>query len=237
MLTPASNQNLQLETSELRAELRVLRSTQTASTTVESEAEPLAELRPKFLEFGKSFTVLAELWVDQAAFGRLYPVAIQDSDPWSCHRYDNGVSKQDAVASEIYAHVPQEFHKLIHLSPYFSSAVRVTPSTLSNSLQLTGLQFLEGMGDMRAYIVEKLRRHIILVLSIDGLPKEVSKTSYDRSEVPQLLQLLQSSNAPAASFATYPRILYKDYDTKKALFESQAIVNVSLRACYPECTY
>lgn len=91
-----------------------------------SEAEPLAELRPKFIEFGKNFTILAELWIDQAAFGRPYPVAVEDNDPWSSHRYDTGVSKQDAVASEIYAHVPQEFHKLIHLSPYFSSAVCIS---------------------------------------------------------------------------------------------------------------
>lgn len=101
---------------------------------MESEGEPLAELRPKFLEFGKSFTILAELWVDQAAFGRPYPVAIQDNSPWSCHRYGTGISKQDAVASDIYAHVPQEFHRLIHLSPYFSSAVCLTSSTLLNSL-------------------------------------------------------------------------------------------------------
>jgi hypothetical protein len=85
---------------------------------------------------------------------------------------------------------------------------------------------------MRAYIIEKLRKNLILVLGIDGLPKEVTRTSYDCSEVPQLVQLLQSSNAPAVNFAAYPRVLYKDYDTKNALFESQAITNVRHFTCY-----
>lgn len=83
------------------------------------------------------------------------------------------------------------------------------------------------MGDMRGYITDTLRKHATLIFCIDGLSGEEFRTSYDRSSVPQFTQLLQSPNAPAVLFATYPRILYENYDIKKSLFGSQVIVNVS----------
>lgn len=138
LLTSTFCQALQLETSELRAELRVLRSTQTVSASAESRTpDPLAEHQSRFLELGKKFCVLAELWADNTALGRPYPEAIRDCGPWSHDRYDRSVPKQDAVAAEIYAHVPQEFHRLIHVSPYFSSTVGV-------HLFLTTLRRLTG---------------------------------------------------------------------------------------------
>ena len=122
-LTSALYQDLQIETSELRAELRVLRSTRPVSASTEPQTDPLAEHRSRFLELGKNFSILVELWVDDTALGRPYPVAICDCSPWSRDRYDHSISKQDAVAAEIYAQVPQEFHRLIHISPAFSSTV------------------------------------------------------------------------------------------------------------------
>ena len=45
--------------------------------------------------------------------------------------------------------------------------------------------------------------------------------------VPQFVKLLQSPNTPDKQFTTYPWVLYQDDDTKKMLFGSQVIVNVS----------
>ena len=70
LLTSAFCQVLQLETSELRAELHVLRSTQTVSASAESQMlDPLAEHQSRFLELGKKFCVLAELWANSTALG------------------------------------------------------------------------------------------------------------------------------------------------------------------------
>ena len=98
------------------------------STSAEPQTDPLAEHRSRFLELGKRFCILAELWADSTALGRPYPVAIRDCSPWSHDRYDHSVSKQDAVAAEIYAHVPEEFHRVVHISPMFSSTVRIIVS-------------------------------------------------------------------------------------------------------------
>ena len=83
------------------------------------------------------------------------------------------------------------------------------------------------MGDMRGYITDTLRKHATSIFCIDGLSGEEFRTSYDRSTVPQFTQLLQSPNAPALPYATYPRILYENHDIKKLLFGSQVIINVS----------
>ena len=87
------------------------------------------------------------------------------------------------------------------------------------------------MGDMRSYMIDTLQKHAVSIFGINGLSGVEFRTSYNRSTVPQLAELLQSPNAPTTPFATYPRILYENYDIKKSLFGSQAIVNVSLYVC------
>ena len=95
----------------------------TMSASSKEPVDPLTEHQPAFLELGKKFCVLAELWVNDSALGRPYPATMQDNGPWSADRYDSAASKQDGVTAEIYTHVPQEFHKLVHVSPLFSSTV------------------------------------------------------------------------------------------------------------------
>ena len=120
-LTPL--QNLQLETSKLQAELRTLNTTRVVSTSTEEPVDPLSEHRTTFLELGKKFCILSELWVDGSALGCPYPATIKDSGPWSHDRYETTASVRDGVTAEIYACVPQAFHKLINISPFFSSTV------------------------------------------------------------------------------------------------------------------
>jgi hypothetical protein len=140
------------------------------------------------------------------------------------------------VTAEIYACVPQAFHKLVYISPLFSSTVRGIDFASSPTLcYLTTIQFLEGMGDMRAYVIDMIRKNATSIFGITGLSGTEFKTSYDRSTVPQFAELLQSPNAPEEKFATYPRILYEDYDTKKLLFGSQVIVNVSTYGHHDDC--
>ena len=189
---------------------------------------PLDEHRASFLELGKKFCILAELWVDESALGRPYPATMQHISPWSPDRYDGTASKRDGVTAEIYAYVPEEFHKLVHISPQFSSTVCcATPLSSPTVYRLTLPKFLEGAGDMRGYMIDTIRKHATSIFGIAGLDGSEFRTSYDRSTVPQFAQLLQSPNAPDEQFATYPQVLYQDHDTKKMLFGSQVIVNVS----------
>ena len=84
-------------------------------------------------------------------------------------------------------------------------------------------------------MIDTTRKHAAAIFGIPGLLGSEFKTSYDRSTVPQFAELLESPNAPGERFATYPRILYEDHDTKKLLFGSQAVLNVSAYArcvCY-----
>jgi len=196
--------------------------------------DPLIEHRAAFLELGKRFSILSELWADENALGRPYPATVQYGGPWSIDRRDGTASKQDKVTAEIYACVPQEFHKLIHISPLFSSTVcGIVLVSFPTTYHLTIPKFLEGMGDNRGYMIDTVRKHAIVIFNITGLSGSEFTTSYDRSTVPQFTELLQSPNAPEDKFATYPRILYEDYDTKKLLFGSQVIVNVSPYIYHP----
>jgi len=120
-LTPP--QNLQIETSTLRAELHTLNTTRVVPGPAEDPVDPLNEHRPTFLELGKKFCILSELWVDGSALGRPYPTTISDSHPWSPNRYESPASGHDGVTAEIYACVPEAFHRLINVSPFFSSTV------------------------------------------------------------------------------------------------------------------
>ena len=108
------------------------------SPSAEPQTDPLAEHRARFLELGKKFCILGELWVNNTALGRVYPVVIRDCSPWSHNLYDSPVSKQDAVAAEIYSHVPEEFHQLVHISPMFSSTVCIVSILQAFLCHLTG---------------------------------------------------------------------------------------------------
>ena len=91
------------------------------------------------------------------------------------------------------------------------------------------------MGDQCGYIIDVTRKCATLIFRISGLEGSEFKTTYDQSTVPQFVELLQSPNAPGDKFATYPRVLYEDHDTKKLLFGSQVIVNVNTHICRVDC--
>ena len=80
---------------------------------------------------------------------------------------------------------------------------------------------------MRGYMIDVIRKHAAPIFGITGLSGSEFTTSHDWLAVPQFVDLLKSPNAPGDMFATYPRVLYEDYDTMKQLFGSQAVVNVS----------
>ena len=81
------------------------------------------------------------------------------------------------MTAEIYACVPQEFHRLIHISPLFSSTVCYFIRLTTH--YLTVLQFLEGMGDMRAYVVDTIRKNGPSIFGIEGLKGTEFRTTYD----------------------------------------------------------
>ena len=85
---------------------------------------------------------------------------------------------------------------------------------------------------MRAYMIDTIRKNGSSIFTIPGLSGPEFRTSYDRSTVPAFVNLLKSPNAPADQFATYPRVLYEDFDTTKLLFGSQVITNVSPYTCH-----
>ena len=100
----------------------------------EQPTNPLDEHQALFLELRKKFCILAELWVDESALGWPYPTTMEHISPWSPDHYDGTTSKQDGVMAEIYAYVPEEFHKLIHISPQFSSTVCTATSLVLHCL-------------------------------------------------------------------------------------------------------
>ena len=120
--------DLQLETSKLRAELRTVSSAHAVPMTTEQLANPLDKHQASFSELRKKFCILAELWVNESALGQPYPTTVKHISPWSPDCYNSTTSKQDGVTAEIYAYVPKEFHKLLHISPLFSSTVRTATS-------------------------------------------------------------------------------------------------------------
>jgi len=88
---------------------------------------------------------------------------------------------------------------------------------------------------MRGYMIDTIRKHAAPIFGITGLSGSEFRTSYDRSTVPQFVDLLKSNNAPGDEFATYPRVLYEDYNTTKLAFGSQAVMNVSTPNDHAAC--
>ena len=80
---------------------------------------------------------------------------------------------------------------------------------------------------MRGYMIDIVRKNGPAIFGITGLSGIEFRTSYDRSTVPEFVELLKSPHAPGETFAAYPRLFYEDHDTTKLLFGSQVIVNVS----------
>ena len=220
-------QELQLQTSGLQAELRGLNSVRPTPELEDQPADPLAEHQATFSELGKRFCILSELWANENVLERPYPTAVPEGGPWSVERYDGTIPRQDAVTAEIYACVPEEFHRLIQISPLFSSTVRDLILVSSSIRHLTIPKFITGMGDMRAYVIDSIHKHAASIFGIAGLNGSEFRTLYDRSTVPQFTELLKSPNAPEEQFATYPRILYEDNDTEKLPFGGQVVINVS----------
>lgn len=79
---------------------------------------------------------------------------------------------------------------------------------------------------MRTYLIDHVRKHASLILSIGSQP-EWHYTNYDRSTAPELVDLLRNPKKPNEDYPTYPRVLFTNYTVvEKELFGSAAIANV-----------
>ena len=82
---------------------------------------------------------------------------------------------------------------------------------------------------MRIYLIDNARKHAPKIFPA-GPNAECYATNYDRSTVPEFVDLLKNPKKPQEAYPTYPRVLFTNYVVvDKELFRSDAILNV----CHP----
>ena len=88
-------------------------------------------------------------------------------------------------------------------------------------------QFMQGVGQMRSYLIDNVRKNATKIFHGLGVEAECYSSSYDRSTTPVFVELLKSPKKPDETFATFPRVLFTNYEVvDRELFGSIAILNV-----------
>jgi len=89
-------------------------------------------------------------------------------------------------------------------------------------------KFMKGTKAMQTHIINTVRKNGSKIFSIPSMTDAHYSTTYDRSMVPAFLDLLKSPKQPNEAYATFPRVLFTNYEVAdEELFGSSAIVNVS----------
>ena len=97
-------------------------------------------------------------------------------------------------------------------------------------LVLNLLEFIYGAGKERIYVIDNTRKNASAIFALGStIPVSYYEREYDRSTVPEFVDLLKNSMKPNDTYAMYPRVLFTDYnsDNREGLFGSRAISNVS----------
>ena len=91
-----------------------------SSKTMVPVPEEFVKHIPKIELLGRKFWVMGEPWVDQDCFGVPCPI---DITPISPQRYATDLSTKQGVIAELYAFVPEKFHKMMEEAPVFQERV------------------------------------------------------------------------------------------------------------------
>jgi len=230
-------QRLQIANAQLSAEVRTLKATGTSKNAKDGGdtflAIPIVEADRKVLQrgysnHGKCFAALSELWVRASALRKPYPQRLRDLGPWHPDRCTDNATWEEGIVAELYFFLPDSCHQLIKHSAVFSKLVR-GQVVKKLAPDLTASQFLRGAKDFRAYLIDNVRKNAVDIFSIASVttPHSFSK-SYDRSQIPVIVDLLKSPINPDDQYAVYPRALFADYKVVETeLFGSSALVKVS----------
>ena len=81
---------------------------------------------------------------------------------------------------------------------------------------------------MRIYLIDTVRKNAPAIFSIKSVTdNECYSKGYDRSTIPALANLLKSPRKQHEEYATFPRVLFTNYEViEEELFGSPAILNV-----------
>ena len=83
-----------------------------------------------------------------------------------------------------------------------------------------------GVKQMRTYLIDNVRKHGSKIFHI-GPAAECYATNFNRSTVPEFVELLKNPKKPDDPYPAYPRVLFTNYEVvNKELFGSTAILNV-----------
>ena len=96
------------------------------------------------------------------------------------------------------------------------------------ALSLTIFKFIKGAKSFRSYLIDNVRKNAVEIFSIDALTKvHHYSTSYNRSQVPAVIDLLTSPKNPDENYALYPQVLFTSYEVvNDELFGSPALLKV-----------
>lgn len=148
-------QKLQIENADFRAQLRKLTSGASSSAgtnppSASISSNPLEQHADEFDQFGRSFTVLYEIWPRPAHLSQPFPDNLREIGPWHARRYTNEQTKREAIIAEVYNFVPPHFHKLLEGSPFFANKVRATTAFLKciYTLMLFSFSLVQNLCDL-----------------------------------------------------------------------------------------
>ncbi|KAF9780023.1 hypothetical protein BJ322DRAFT_1112707 [Thelephora terrestris] len=206
---------LQIENADYRAQLRKFTSGASAgastvpgSASVSSSSNPLERHTEDFDQLGRSFTVLYEIWPRPTHLSQPFPENLREIGPWHARRYTNEQTKREAIIAEVYSFIPSHFHKFLETSPFFAS------------------KFLAGADSMRSYFISNIRKNARDIFPVD-VGRGAFAKSRKRSEIPEIMALLQNPNKPGETYPRYPSVIYRDGVIRgNNIFGSSTIVNI-----------
>ncbi|KAF9793538.1 hypothetical protein BJ322DRAFT_1017019 [Thelephora terrestris] len=217
--------DLQREASKLRAENRALKSTRPAkdsrpcstasSVSLATHQEDDATVRG-YRSAGKRFVLLSDLWPKESVLRLPYPPHLKSLGPWHSGRCASDAAWNEGSVAELYELLPERYHELIEHSALFAD------------------EFMMGAKSARTALIDTVRKNASRIFAIRLVTDvEMYAKCYNRSTVPVFANLLKSPKNPDETYATYPCILFKNYEVdNRGLFGSVAILNILKAVLY-----
>lgn len=134
---------------------------------------------------------------------------------------------EEGIIAELYFFLPESSHQLIEHSAIFTKMVCRQLSQSAPGLMVS--KFMKGAGNFRSYLIDNVCKNAVEIFSIPSVTKAQSfSANYDRSQTPDIVNLLRDPTQPDGQYGTYPWVLFTDYEcVDTELFGSSALLKVS----------
>lgn len=98
---------------------------------------------------------------------------------------------------------------------------------------LTISKFIKGAKNFRSALIDSVRKSAVEIFSIDSVTKlQCYSANHDRSQIPEIVNLLKNPNKPDSEYALHPRVLFTNYEVVELeLFGSSALLKAGL-SCF-----